>query len=224
MLHLLRRAADEAAGGPGNVGTRHDRLDQLPPSVRSVLGVLANAVSSREPAIHARIEQLRTDHPSYNNHQLALHLIRSTRRRVAATGALSGAVSSRAALAGIRDRIAENKPYDKFAYDAWLGDGGLRNGRLWAETKGDKPGAPDGMKLDSAGNVYCCGPGGIHVFAPDATCLGVIRMPEHTTNFCFGDDDLRSLCITASTSIYRLRVNTPSVAQYRSSAEPLSSL
>ena len=38
--------------------------------------------------------------------------------------------------------------------------------RLWAETKGDEPGAPDGMKLDSAGNVYCCGPGGIHVFDP----------------------------------------------------------
>ncbi len=30
------------------------------------------------------------------------------------------------------------------------------------------------MKLDSAGNVYCCGPGGIHVFDPDANLLGVI--------------------------------------------------
>jgi len=68
-------------------------LDQLPPQVRSVLGVLTHAVSSREPAILARIEHLRTDHPDYNNHQLALDLIRSTRRRVAATGALSGAVS-----------------------------------------------------------------------------------------------------------------------------------
>ena len=68
-------------------------LQHLPPQLRSVLGALAHAVSSREPAIRARIEQLRTDHPNYNNHQLALDLIRSTRRRVAATGALSGAVS-----------------------------------------------------------------------------------------------------------------------------------
>jgi hypothetical protein len=68
-------------------------LDQLPSQVRSLLGALAHAVSSREPAIQARIERLRTDHPNYNNHQLALELIRSTRRRVAATGALSGAVS-----------------------------------------------------------------------------------------------------------------------------------
>ncbi len=88
-------------------------------------------------------------------------------------------------------------------------DGTLANGHIWAETKGEGAGAPDGMKIDSAGNVYCCGPGGIHVFAPDATCLGVVRVPEYTANFCFGDDDLRSLYVTASTSIYRFRVNLP---------------
>jgi gluconolactonase len=87
--------------------------------------------------------------------------------------------------------------------------GGLRSGRLWAETKGDKPGAPDGMKIDSAGNVYCCGPGGIHVFDPDANLLEVIEGPEHTANFAWGDDDLRSLFITASTSLYRIRVKVP---------------
>jgi hypothetical protein len=68
-------------------------LDSLPPQLRSVLGVLTHAVNSREPAIRAAVEQLRTNHPSYDNHQLALAFIRSTRRRVAATGALSGAVS-----------------------------------------------------------------------------------------------------------------------------------
>jgi gluconolactonase len=96
-------------------------------------------------------------------------------------------------------------------------DGTLAGGAVWAETKGEGAGAPDGMKIDSAGNVYCCGPGGIHVFAPDATCLGVIRMPEGTANFCFGDDDRRSLYVTASTSLYRLRVTTPGVPQWRSS-------
>jgi len=96
-------------------------------------------------------------------------------------------------------------------------DGTIADGRVWAETKGEGAGAPDGMKIDSAGNVYCCGPGGIHVFAPDATCLGIIRMPETTANFCFGDDDRRSLYVAASTSIYRLRVDTPGVPQWRSS-------
>lgn len=94
-----------------------------------------------------------------------------------------------------------------------LADGNLANGRVWAQTIGEGAGAPDGMKIDCAGNIYCCGPGGIHVFAPDATCLGVIRLPEYTANFCFGDDDLCSLYVTASTSLYRLRVHTPGVAQ-----------
>ncbi|HEX6211981.1 MAG TPA: SMP-30/gluconolactonase/LRE family protein [Methylomirabilota bacterium] len=88
-------------------------------------------------------------------------------------------------------------------------DGTLGGGRLWAETRGEAPGAPDGMKLDSAGNVYCCGPGGIHVFDPDATLLEVIAVPEYTANFAWGDDDLRSLFITASTSLYRLRRRVP---------------
>jgi gluconolactonase len=92
-------------------------------------------------------------------------------------------------------------------------NGTLANGRIWAETKGDGEGAPDGMKIDSAGNIYCCGPGGIHVFNPQAVCLGVIRMPEYTANFCFGDDDLRSLYVTAATSLYRLRVKTPGTPQ-----------
>ncbi len=88
-------------------------------------------------------------------------------------------------------------------------NGTLRNGRLWAETKGDKPGGPDGMKIDSAGNVYCTGPGGIHVFTPDGALREVIEVPEYTANFAWGDDDYRSLFITASTSLYRIRVTTP---------------
>jgi gluconolactonase len=93
-------------------------------------------------------------------------------------------------------------------------DGTLRGSRVWAETTGEEPGAPDGMKIDSAGNLYCCGPGGIHVFAPDATCLGVIRVPEATANFAWGDDDFRSLFITASTSLYRIRVTVSGTPQW----------
>jgi gluconolactonase len=90
-----------------------------------------------------------------------------------------------------------------------LADGRLANGRVWAETTGTEEGWPDGMKTDSAGNVYCSGPGGIHVFDPKANCLGVIRTPEATSNFTFGEDDCRSLFITASTSVYRIRVAVP---------------
>ncbi len=88
-------------------------------------------------------------------------------------------------------------------------DGTLAGGTVWAETRGEGAGAPDGMKIDSAGNVYCCGPGGIHVFSPEAASLGVIRVPERTANFAWGDGDFRSLYITASTSVYRIRVQVP---------------
>lgn len=91
-------------------------------------------------------------------------------------------------------------------------NGGLAGGRVWAETKGEGKGAPDGMKLDSAGNVYCCGPGGIHVFSPEAVDLGVIQVPEHTANFAWGDRDLRTLFITASTSVYTIRTVVPGLS------------
>lgn len=68
-------------------------LDHLPPQVRAVLGSLSGAVRSREPAIRGKVEHVRASHPHHDNHQLSLELIRSTRKRVAATGALSGAVS-----------------------------------------------------------------------------------------------------------------------------------
>jgi len=85
-------------------------------------------------------------------------------------------------------------------------DGALTNGRLWAKLEHDGIGVADGMKFDSAGNLYCTGPGGIHVFDPKVNCLGVILMPEQAANLAWGDDDLRSLYITASTTLYRIRV------------------
>ncbi len=82
----------------------------------------------------------------------------------------------------------------------------LCNGRVWATVSGDNPGVADGMKLDSAGNLYCCGSGGIHVFYPDGASIGVIPTPEVAANFTWGGEDLTEMYITASQSIYRLRV------------------
>lgn len=90
-------------------------------------------------------------------------------------------------------------------------DGRLSGGTVWAELTGEGRGGPDGMKIDSAGNLYCCGPGGVHVFAPDARCLGVIRVPEVVANFTWGEDDMQSLFLTASGSLYRARVRTAGV-------------
>jgi gluconolactonase len=88
-------------------------------------------------------------------------------------------------------------------------DGTVRNGRIWAELSAEGVGVADGMKVDQQGTLYCCGPGGIHLFDAAANCLGVIHMPEHTANLAWGDNDLRSLYVTAATSIYRLRTQVP---------------
>ena len=70
-------------------------------------------------------------------------------------------------------------------------------------------GVPDGMKVDAAGRVFCTGTGGVWVFEPDGTHIGIIETPEVCANIAFGGPDLRTLLFTASTSVYTLRVRTP---------------
>ena len=62
------------------------------------------------------------------------------------------------------------------------------------------------MKFDSRGHLYCCGPGGVHVFDSAALCLGVLRVPAGAANFTWGDADLQSLYITASDTLWRVRM------------------
>lgn len=88
-------------------------------------------------------------------------------------------------------------------------DGTLTNSRVWAEVRGEGAGVPDGMKIDSAGNLFCAGPGGIYVFDPNANALGKIEMPTQTANFTWGDADLCSLYLCASDTLCRVRVKIP---------------
>jgi gluconolactonase len=88
-------------------------------------------------------------------------------------------------------------------------DDKLSGGNVWAELRGDGPGAPDGMKVDSAGNILCCGPGGVHIFDKYAKFLGRIRVPEECCNFNWGDDDLRTLYMSSTTSLYSCRMHVP---------------
>jgi gluconolactonase len=73
---------------------------------------------------------------------------------------------------------------------------------IFADLNGAEPGIPDGLKVDSIGRVYCTGPGGIWVMAPDGRRIGVIRWPEQAVNFAFGGPDLRTLFCCAHTSVY----------------------
>ena len=90
------------------------------------------------------------------------------------------------------------------------GAGNMVRRRIFADMSSDEPdGVPDGMKVDVEGRVYCTGPGGTWVFAPDGSRLGVIRTPEIPANLCFGGPDLRTIFFSARTSVYSMRVKTP---------------
>ena len=91
---------------------------------------------------------------------------------------------------------------------------GLTGGEVWARLEGTGKGEPDGMKVDSAGNVYCCGPGGVHVFSPEGQCLGVVLVPEPVANFNWGGLDRLTLYICAVTGLYSCRVLVPGPATW----------
>jgi gluconolactonase len=71
--------------------------------------------------------------------------------------------------------------------------------------------AIDGIKVDEEGNLYVCGPGGIWVISPDGKHLGTLRLPEAPHNLAWGDEDGRTLYVTAETSIYRVRLGIPGI-------------
>jgi len=77
----------------------------------------------------------------------------------------------------------------------------------------DAPGddAIDGVKVDEAGHLYVCGPGGIWLLSADGRHLGTLRLPESPHNLAFGGDDGRTLYVAALTSIYRIRLAIPGI-------------
>ena len=94
-------------------------------------------------------------------------------------------------------------------------DGSVSNERRFAEypldteTETQPDGVPDGMKVDVEGRVYCTGPGGIWVFEPDGTKIGVISVPEVPVNIAWGEADNKTLFVSARpTSVYRTRMKT----------------
>jgi gluconolactonase len=103
--------------------------------------------------------------------------------------------------------VANSDPQRKvwMRYDV-APDGTVSNGRVLADVTGEKEdGLPDGMKVDSRGNIYATGPGGVWVFSPDGKHLGTIKPAEVPANCGWGDDG-KSLYMTARTGLYRIKL------------------
>ena len=93
-----------------------------------------------------------------------------------------------------------------------LPDGTVANGQVLVDMSADKtPGDPDGMKVDTNGNLYTNGPGGIWMMSPQGTHLGSLVPAEHSPGMVFGDPDRKTLYIAATTSLYRIRLKVEGV-------------
>jgi gluconolactonase len=65
------------------------------------------------------------------------------------------------------------------------------------------PGNPDGMKIGADGTMFCSGPGGMWILAPDGEKLGLIEHGAPIANCCFGEDG-RTLFLTANDRVLRM--------------------
>jgi gluconolactonase len=95
----------------------------------------------------------------------------------------------------------------------------LGKGKVFAVNKGaladqKGKGGSDGVRCDIEGNVWASagwigdGYDGVHVFNPEGKLIGHIKLPETTSNLCFGGPKRNRLFITASQSLFSLYVNT----------------
>jgi gluconolactonase len=106
----------------------------------------------------------------------------------------------------VGNRDPEGKIVMRYEIDA---SGGIGDGTIFHDMTG-APGedAIDGLTVDRAGNVFACGPGGVWVLSPDGDRLGVLVLPEAPHNLAFGNEDARTLYITALTGVYRIGLTT----------------
>ncbi len=116
-------------------------------------------------------------------------------------------------------------PDEKFLYVAnsdpekklWIryevkADGRLGAGKLFADVSGEKAdGLPDGLKVDTAGNVWATGPGGVWIFDPSGKHLGTIAPPEIPANVHWGGADGKTLYMTARNGLYRIQTSTTGI-------------
>lgn len=87
--------------------------------------------------------------------------------------------------------------------------GRLSRGSVFAELVQDGPGVADGMKFNSAGVLFCSAPRGIQIFSPRGNMIARLFTPEVAANFTWGGRDMKTLYLTASTSLYTIQVCDP---------------
>lgn len=115
---------------------------------------------------------------------------------------------------GKRFYVDDSEQRNIRVYDV-AAESSLINGHIFGEEPGGKgDGVPDGIKVDQKGNLFITGPKGIWVWDAKGNHLGTIVLPEQPANLAWGEKDYRTLYITATTSVYRLRMKTQGYVPY----------
>ena len=84
--------------------------------------------------------------------------------------------------------------------------------RVFADLGGPEPGVPDGMKVDTAGNVYTGGGGGLYILDKNGKKLGrIVHGLPATTNVAFGGDDWKTLYFTTRSTLNMVNVKIAGV-------------
>lgn len=85
--------------------------------------------------------------------------------------------------------------------------------RVFVDVRGPEPGGPDGIKVDTAGNVYTGGSGGIYVVDPSGKKLGrIVHGQPQTTNIAFGGDDWKTLYFTTHSTLGAVQLRSTGMA------------
>ena len=90
-------------------------------------------------------------------------------------------------------------------------DGSLSSGAIFLDMNIEKRGAPDGMKVNQKGQIFCTGPAGVWVISPQGEHLGTIATSEKPSNCAWGGIDYKTLYITAQTSVYKVSLTVPGI-------------
>ena len=88
----------------------------------------------------------------------------------------------------------------------------MASDRVFCDLRGDRPGVPDGMKVDLEGNIYCGGSDGIWIIDPMGRHLGIIvHGHPATTNMAFGGDDWKTMYFTTRETLGSVRMKIAGV-------------
>ena len=109
--------------------------------------------------------------------------------------------------------VADTRRRHVRAYDMQPnGTIGKETSRVFVDLNGAEQGVPDGIKVDTAGNVYSGGAGGLFIIDPKGKKLGrIVHGQPATTNVAFGGDDWKTLYFTTRSTLGSVKLRIAGV-------------